>query len=170
MKRSVLDILIHETATMSGYSITRLKSKQQHKTLADARKIGFLAGRLLGIKNEATSWIFGGRSHSTVSVGIKRALEQFKFVEAAALADRVRAHVTRQRGLNPPDWFHINPNNPGVLSLRKSEFPESVFRKKISAEPPKPRLKSQRPQLHVPVWERDPKIAAKRASVIARLG
>ena len=172
MRKSILDLLINETSAFTEYSVSLLKDHQQHKPLVEARKTGFLAGRILGIKNEAIGLIFGNRNHSTVSVGIKSALAQFKFVEASVIADRVREKVNLQQGLDQSDWrSHMNTNSPGVLDFRKSAFYQPVFRKKISAQPPEP-PKSVRPKIHTPIWDRPEgkEIADKRAAVIARLG
>lgn len=164
MRKSILDILVVETARARGCSVAELKSSRQFKSIVEARKIGFLAGRILGLKNEAIGEAFV-RNHSTISFGIRSALALFKFVSAAAVADRVRIRINQQSGLKQSDWSRINLKAAGV-----SAFRQPVFRQQISAVPLKAKIKSLRPELHVPVWDRDPEIAAKRARVIARLG
>jgi len=163
MRKSILDILVVETARARGCSVAELKSSRQFKSIVEARKIGFLAGRILGLKNEAIGEAFV-RNHSTISFGIRSALALFKFVSAAAVADRVRIRINQQSGLKQSDWSRIN------LKAAVSAFRQPVFRQQISAVPLKAKIKSLRPELHVPVWDRDPEIAAKRARVIARLG
>jgi len=168
MKQSILDLLLVETSAQTGISISRLKDRRQNRTSTDARKVGFLAGRLLGLKNEAIGWIFGKRDQSTVSVAVNLAIAQEKMAQATIIFNQVKIAIQLQDGLNASDLSFSYIKALPIGSFRKAVQPSNPLSDRLGLKAQI--IKSRRPKLHVPVWDRDMTVAAKRAAVIARLG